>query len=89
MRIFCQLLFIIPLYYTKFFCYSFAEMRLSEFEPQLAKPGIPVETPRRREFPEIIYPFPKRTPTKTIPAPTSPEPFKPIPTPREPVPAGR
>lgn len=49
--------------------------------PAMAKPGIPVEAPKRREIPDITYPIPERIPLP-IPAPAGPIRI----TPREPVP---
>lgn len=50
----------------------------------MAKPGIPVEKPRRRGVPYIPDPMPERTQPKPTPTPVEP-----VRTPREPVPAGR
>lgn len=56
------------------------QMRLSEEDvTEMAKPGIPVEKPQRRNVPDIPDPMPVRLP----------KPPEPVRTPREPVPVRR
>lgn len=59
--------------------------RISEAIPVMAKPGIPVEVPRRREVPDVPNPL---APERLEPAP-APIPLQPARAPRVPVPAGR
>lgn len=46
---------------------------------EMAKPGIPIEKPQRRQNPDIVNPVPQRLPT----------PAEPVRIPREPVPVTR
>ncbi len=48
----------------------------------MAKPGIPVETPRKRDIPDIPNPIPERALPDSNPAPAAP-----VGPQREPVPA--
>lgn len=54
-----------------------------EFEPKLAKPGIPEEAPRRRELPDVA---PIIAPVRESPKPEI-VPLKPAKEPQVPVPA--
>ena len=60
-------------------------LRVPQFEPRsaelpkLAKPGIPLENPQRREEPYVPDPMPRRLPT----------PAEPVKIPQEPVPVRR
>jgi hypothetical protein len=50
-------------------------MKSKEYSPIFAKPGIPIEAPKKKEVPEVVYP--------------NPAPIKePVKVPFEPVPAG-
>lgn len=51
----------------------------------MAKPGIPVESPVRRDIPEIAYPIPSRGVPESAPS----TPTTPTRQPGEPVPIGR
>lgn len=53
-----------------------------EFEPIMAKPGIPVEKPLRRAVPDVPDPMPRRLPEPDF------EPVEPVKEPREPVRVG-
>lgn len=50
---------------------------------RMAKPGIPIEKPQRREVPDAPNPIPERRPAPT------PEPVNPAKTPSSPVPVGK
>jgi hypothetical protein len=52
-------------------------------EPNMAKPGIPLEVPHPRQIPEIPNPIPERAPTPATP----PIPTEPVKVPGAPVPA--
>ncbi len=53
------------------------------FGPTMARPGIPVEKPRRREIPDIQDPMPRKMPTPVV------RPTEPSRTPQLPVPVRR